>query len=639
MAATPAGPNLGRVDPEAWGVVAGYEDTAGRWRQPSPEAVAAVLAALGAVEGGPPKGGPWFVAAGEAAPLAQPATVVLEDGTELRAEGSLPPDLPLGYHRVADERTGATTSLVVTPRRCRPPEVARGWGWAAQLYATRSGASWGVGDLGDLERLARLARRQGASLVMVNPLHAPRPGHPQEPSPYYPSSRLFRSLLYLDVTAVEGAGALGPELDALAAAGRALNHDRRLDRDAVWRLKRSALERLWARLGDPGAALDAYVAAGGPALEGFATYSVLAEEHGPAWRRWPAELRHPGAGAVAAVRRRHPDRVRFHQWVQWLLARQLEDAAEHVAVVQDLAVGSDPAGADAWLWQDLLAFGVAMGAPPDEFNLAGQDWGFPPFDPWRLRAADYAPFVGMLRAGMRGGGGIRLDHVLGLFRQYWIPREPAGAGGAYVRFPSGDLLDLVALESHRSGAFVVGEDLGTVEPGVREVLAARDVLSYRLLWFEPDGLGAWPAASLAAVTTHDLPTVAGLWSGRDLEDQRHAGVEPSVDGNRAACTALARTLGVDATTPVEEVAARAYARLAEAPSRLRAATLEDALGVEERPNLPGTTSQRPNWSLALPVPLEDLEAHPGVERLAAVMGGGGLGAPAGADAPEARSPC
>ncbi len=289
--------------------------------------------------------------------------------------------------------------------------------------------------------------------------------------------------------------------------------------------------------------------------------------------------------------------------------------------MHDLAVGFDPGGADGWAWQDVLAAGMSVGAPPDEFNTRGQDWGLLPFDPWRLRMAGFEPFIRTVRAGFRNAGGMRFDHVMGLFRLFWIPLGKRPAEGAYVRYPWRELLAILALESHRAQAFVVGEDLGTVEDVVRDELGARDVLSYRLLWFERSPPREFPECALAAVTTHDLPTVAGLWAGADLDELERLGLEP----NHASTAKLRRRLrdwtGLDEDAPVSDVVVETYRVLAEAPSAVLAATLDDALCVEERPNVPGTTDERPNWSLALPKPLEDIEVDPTVAAVAAALDG------------------
>jgi 4-alpha-glucanotransferase len=249
---------------------------------------------------------------------------------------------------------------------------------------------------------------------------------------------------------------------------------------------------------------------------------------------------------------------------------------------------------------------MSVGAPPDEFNTRGQDWGLPPFVPWKLRQAGYQPFIDTVRAAFRHAGGIRIDHVMGLFRLFWVPPDGGPADGGYVRYPASDLLDIVALESHRARAFVVGEDLGTVEDSVRAELHDRHMLSYRLLWFEPGPPERYPEQALAAVTTHDLPTIAGLWTGSDRDDQRAAGLEPNDESEDQVRRRLQELTGADEDAPVDEVTAAAYRALARAPSRVLLATLDDALGVTERPNLPGTVDERPNWSIALPVPIEEL---------------------------------
>jgi 4-alpha-glucanotransferase len=284
---------------------------------------------------------------------------------------------------------------------------------------------------------------------------------------------------------------------------------------------------------------------------------------------------------------------------------QLAAAQSTIPLVHDLAIGTDPEGFDAWYWQDLFVLdGTRVGAPPDQFNTIGQDWGLPPVDPWRLRAAGYEPFVRMLRSALAHGSGLRIDHVMGLFRLFWIPPDEDPAAGLYVRQPADELLALVALESQRAQGFVVGEDLGTVEPGVREVLAERRVLSYRVMALDDTPVEHYPVEAVASFTTHDLPTLAGFWSGTDLADQQRLGMEPNVEDTLAARARFASQIGADDGTPLDEVVRRAHESLARAPSRIVLAQLEDATGTTERPNMPGTTDGWPNWSLALPAPLE-----------------------------------
>jgi 4-alpha-glucanotransferase len=607
------------VDPRAWGIAPGYHDFTGQWRQTSPETTAAVLEAMGASgDSGAEPGGPggddpvWVVRPGQERNLEPgPWRLETEDGASLALSDLLPDDLPLGYHRLENEADGRRRLIVVSPGRCHLPDELRTWGWAAQLYATRSRESWGMGDLADLRRLARWSSGQGAGMALLNPLHATMVGS-QQPSPYYPSSRCFRNPIYLRVEEIPGAGAIEANLADLAAEGRALNAERLIDRDRVWKLKGAALEGLWERFRATGRdpSFDRFKGEQGDALRGFATHCALSERLPGIWPQWPDGYRRPDSPAVARFAADNADRVEFHQWLQWLTESQLASAGEGIDLMQDLAIGVDPAGADAWLWQDCMALAVRVGAPPDEFNTKGQDWGVPPFDPWRLRRLGYEPYIRTLRAGFRAAGGLRFDHVMGLFRLFWIPEGAGPANGTYVHYRYEELLDILALESHRAGAYVVGEDLGTVEEFMRPELSQRRVLSYRLLWFEPHPPPEFPVEALAAVTTHDLPTVAGLWTGSDLAEQKELGLDPNEEGMVAIREKLRQLTGGRGDEPPEDIVVATHRLLAEAPSRILTATLDDAAVVTERPNIPGTVDERPNWSLALPVPLEEFEHSP-----------------------------
>jgi len=505
--------------------------------------------------------------------------------------------------------------LIVTPGRCHLPAELRTWGWAVQLYALRSARSWGMGDLADLSQFCRWSADElGAGVVMLNPLHAAVPVIPQEKSPYYPSSRRFRNPLYLRIEDVPGAERLGAALEPLARAARTLNRERLIDRNAIFSLKMDALERLWAEQDR-----ETRRAHADGDLLAFATHCAIAELHGPSWRQWPPELQHPRSPAVARFRDGHANRVAFHAWLQRQLDEQLAGACASLAVMHDLAVGVDPDGADAWMWQEVIADGVRVGAPPDDFALGGQNWELAAFDPWKLRATGYRPFIDTIRAAMRHAGALRIDHVMGLFRLWWIPPQMAATDGAYVRYPAADLLDILALESSRARAWVCGEDLGTVEAEVRPSLAARDILSYRLLWFEESPPAEYPVQAVAAVTTHDLPTVAGLWTGRDLDVQRGAGMEPNVEDTEEMVRRLLGLTGLPWWADAEAVVTATYSALATAPSMVLLATLDDALGVSERPNVPGTVAEWPNWQLALPATLEEVMADSRVRRLAAVL--------------------
>ncbi|HET6379529.1 MAG TPA: 4-alpha-glucanotransferase [candidate division Zixibacteria bacterium] len=579
---------------------------------------AAVRRRLEAALGSPAPGGPPPVAVvrpGEALPL--PGEVVLEDGTPLGGADRLPPDAPIGYHRLRlDDRE---VRLITPPASGCPLPARRAWGWSVQLYAARSAGSWGIGDLADLRALAEWAATAGAGLLMVNPLNAPAPVTPVQPSPYFPGTRRFLNPLYLRVEEVPGAQRLGGEqLGRLAAAGRELNRASSIDRDAAFTLKMQALDALW-RAGAPREGLDAFRAERGHALRDWARWAVIAEHHGPAWSRWPEELRRPDAPGVPRFAAAHADRVAFHEWVQWLLDEELARAGRALPLVQDVPIGIDREGADAWAWQDLMALDVNIGAPPDLFSRAGQDWGLPPFIPHRLRTTGHEPIIQTLRATLRHAGGLRIDHVMGLFRLWWIPLGNDPRDGAYVRYPADELLAVLAVESARAGAFVVGEDLGTVGRGVRQALQRHRILSYRLVYFERRPPSSYPPACLAAVTTHDLPTLAGAWTAADLEAQRRAGLEPDAEGLARLRARLAAVAGLPEDANLDEVVLRVHAALAASPALLVTATLEDALRISERPNLPGTTDQHPNWAIPLPMPIEELVRDPFVARLAGAL--------------------
>lgn len=581
-----------KTDP--WGIDAGYEDCDGRWCATPPETRAAILKAIGAADE-PPKAHVIVVRPGERKAMPEPGVLTLEDGATLRVNRYLP-KIPFGYHRFQPDSGSDYWSIIASPGKCPRGEDMKDWGWAAQLYAVRSRASWGIGDLADLRRLAGWSVSLGARFLLINPLFAATPIKPQEPSPYYPASRRFRNPIYLRIEEVPGARDHSAQIERFAVAGRALNSSSRIARDCVWDSKIAALEYLWAHFsGDPG--FDAYCREQGTALAQFATFCALAETQNRGWHGWPEEFRHPDSPSVRNFAAERHGRVRFHQWLQWLLDRQLAAASKFVALLQDLPVGVDPNGADAWAWQDLLASGMSFGAPPDPYSAMGQDWGLPPFIPHRLRTARYEPFVQTIRSALCHSGGLRIDHVMGLFRLFWIPAGATPVEGAYVRYPADDLLGIIALESHRAGAFVVGEDLGTVEAGVREQLIAHNILSSRLVWFEDDPPESYPARTFAAITTHDLPTVAGVWTGSDPR------VQPVMRER------LMKLAEIDHGTK-HEVILRAYRALAAAPSAAISATLDDAVGAEERPNMPGTTTEWPNWSIPLPKDLEEIEADP-----------------------------
>lgn len=605
---------------DSWGIDRFYEDAFGKWRATPEDARSFILRAMEAEEEDTSPGAEapvLFLRPGHPTCVIEAGDLQLETGEKIPVDGAMPANLPLGYHTL--HTASGSVRVIVSPDRCYLPEDLKTWGWSVQLYALRSKQSWGIGDLHDLGELARWSAGElGAGMLMINPLHAATPVTPLQPSPYYPSSRRYRNPLYLRIEDIPGAAA-PCDVEKLAAVGRRLNSQRLIDRDAVFSLKMEALQCIWsaARHDD---AFDAYCRREGRELERFALFCALAEHHGGGWQSWPADFRHPDSPAVRRFLHDRIERVRFHMWVQWLIDEQLAKSSLSTAVMQDLPIGVDPGGADAWAWQDVFAKGVSVGAPPDKFNQAGQDWGLPPFIPWKLRAAAYEPFIQTIRATLRHAGGLRIDHVLGLFRLYWVPQGLGPARGAYVRYNADELLAIVALESHRANAFVVGEDLGTVEQGVSEKLQRNGILSYRVFWFETDPPSSYPELALSAMTTHDLPTLAGLWTGSDVEAQKRIGVKPNVEGAKESQRQIMKLAGVRQDAPLSDVIIKTHEVLATAPSRVITAQLDDVLGVEERPNMPATMGdQWPNWCIALPKTLEEIQSDPLVRKVATAL--------------------
>lgn len=613
---------------------------------------AAVAAGLDAARAAPPV--PPVVVArrsvGVRVPVGGPAQLRLEDGTRrsLATDGGvvrLPPGLPLGWHLL--ETGDEPIPVVITPDAVAARE-RRDWGWMVQLYALRSARSWGIGDLGDLATLTEWTAQRSGGLILVNPLHAVAPQPPLEASPYSPASRRWANPLYLRVEDTSWYAEAPEGLRAQVDALRPAYDPPRLDRDAAWVAKRSALELLWSARPD---------ATSPPIPDGddgwlFATWCALCEQHGNDWRTWPQELQRPAGAAVARARAALADRVAFHAWLQVLLAAQLAQvqhralaAGMDVGVVHDLAVGADPAGADAWMFQDVLALDAHIGAPPDSFNQQGQDWGMPPWHPQRLAASGYAPLRDMLRSLLRHAGGVRIDHVLGMFRLWWVPAGHSARDGAYVSYDADALLGVIALEAERAGAVVVGEDLGTVPREVRRTLRDRGVLGTSVLWFEreetdePGKAGdrppasGWREAAMASVTTHDLPTARGWLRGEHVRLRGELGLlDDPAEEQRAWQRERAELLDLlvaegllaePAEAAEEDVVAALHAYVAGTPSRYVLAAPGDAIGDLRQPNLPGTAEEYPNWRLPVaddtgrPVLLDELLRDPRVERLAA----------------------
>ena len=624
------------VQADSWGVSFGYSGGDETFHPAGSEVRRAIHRAMGAPadgSGGPaPSAAVTVLVPGESFRALSPTEIRHENGSTMTLAAGTAVEhgaLGLGYHTATSLGGGTTKRLIVSPGSCHVDPDLRTWGWAVQLYATRSTDSWGFGDFRDLRRLNEWSARHGSSMVLINPLHAPSPVASPQPSPYFPTSRIAKSPLHLCIEEVPGWEHADDDLRATAGTARGLNSDRRIDRDKVYAAKISALTTLWAEFGAASSerrqSFERFFTERSAALLPVATFFALAEFHGGDWRMWPNALRASHSDAVKAFAHEN-DRVRFHLWVQWLLDAQLRDAGRvgngRFDVMTDLAVGCDRAGADAWVNPTAFCLDMSVGAPPDDFNQLGQNWGLPPFHPWGLRDLAYEPFVQTVRAALSGAGALRMDHVMGLFRLYWIPDGCSPSDGCYVYLPFRDLLAIVALESERSGAYVVGEDLGTVEPYVREELARAKIFGYQLLQFETGPAQDLRPDVLAAFTTHDLPTIPGIWTGSDLQAQSDLHLAPNVAGVEAIRSSIAERAGVDAADPtveISEVVLGVYRDLASAPCAVLNATLDDALGVEERPNMPGTVDEWPNWRIALPVPLEAILEDPRVEAIAAAL--------------------
>ncbi|MBX6320232.1 MAG: 4-alpha-glucanotransferase [Rhodospirillaceae bacterium] len=598
----------------------------------------------------------------------------LGDEAWMRRRLALPPGLPPGYHRLevavepddGSPATHAASRLIVAPPRCFD-EIAPGcWGVTTQLYALSSSDNWGVGDFDDLACLAAGCAAWGAHAVGVNPLHALYPADPAHCSPYAPSSRAFLNVLYIDVERVPELADCPDaraqiEAPAFRAALAAAREGEMVDYRRVAALKLPMLARLWSHHrarpdGGRARAFAAFRRAGGERLEHQARFDALHEHflgRDPAlwdWHSWPAPFRRPDSAEVAAFAAAHADRVGFFAWLQWLADEQLAAAADaareagmSVGLYRDLAVGVHPGGADTWSRPGTFVSGVSVGSPPDMFNPNGQNWGLAPMSPVALRETGYDDFVACLRANMRHAGAVRIDHVMALQRLYWIPQGRGGADGAYVRYPFEDLLRILALESQRQHCLVVGEDLGTVPEGFRPRLNAAGILSCRVLLFErePDNAftppHAYPAGALVSASTHDLPTLAGYWSGNDIAWRVRCGLMDEAAAAAAreeraqerrrllAALAVAGLLpeGVSPDAPPEALTAELnralHAFLAATPGRIVMAQLDDMVRIVEQTNLPGTVAEHPNWRRRQPRDLASLLRDPEALAVAAAI--------------------
>lgn len=572
-----------------------------------------------------------------------------------RATFRIAADLPLGWHVVEAQSNGrkARGYVVVTPARIELPAAVaqkRPWGLTVQLYSLRSVRSWGVGDLADLADLCALGKsRADADFVLINPLHATEPVAPITNSPYLPTSKRYLSPLYIRVEDIPEVAYLPSQQRAVLAweaerPQRLNESDALIDRDAVWRLKSAALEEVFKAPRSAGreALFEAFCIREGAALENFATWCAIAEAH--RGLPWPTELEDSHAPAVDQWREEHAHRILYHAWLQWIAEEQLERAQSaavragmSIGVMFDLAVGVHPEGADAWSYSHVLAQGMSMGAPPDFYNANGQDWSIPPWQPRALESAAYIPFRSMVRTATRHAGALRIDHVLGMFRQWWVPAGHSATDGVYVYVDHEALIGIIALEAQRSGAIVIGEDLGTVEPWVRDYLHSRGLLGTSITWFErlDDGSPRLPEQyrgdTLAAVTTHDLPPTAAYLAAEQVRLRAELGMlgdetieqayEQAEREKQSFIDVMRARDWVPEDYNEEDLIAGLHRWVLDSPAVLTGVAITDAVGERRAQNMPGTDTEYPNWCVPItdgngePVLLDDLFDHPRVRRL------------------------
>jgi len=572
---------------------------------------------------------------------------ILRGTRYVRTRVNLPGRLHLGYYKVmltiniGSQVLEAKSLVIAAPQRCYlPPGSKREWGVGVQLYGIRSRDNWGIGDFRDLERIMKTAGKAwSASTIGLQPLHSLTPGLR---SPYSPSSRLCWSPLYLNVEQV-AEFRVSPTVQKkfrtkkFQATLEALRSSQFIEYEAVYQLKMGVLEDLFRvfKRGHlhprttRGRAFLRFIQQSPDFLTRFCTFQVLSEYfQGVVWRQWPLEFHDPSSQAVARFQKEHVARIHYFYYVQWLCELQLtrldqvaQKASLGLGLYHDLPVGIHPDGADAWGFQDQLAKDATSGAPPDSFNLQGQNWGLLAPNPRALRQHGYQFFRQTVSQNMKHGGVLRIDHALGLFRMFWVPFGHSGKDGLYVKTYVDEMLAVLALESVRHKVMVVGEDLGTVTPTIRKKLEDAGLLSYRLLLFERDHVGAFhlphqfPPQALVSATTHDLPTLKGYWAEQDIAIKEQASLYPHPDDRDRDTHArgedrrqLWDAVGQAGMVLPEAMPAmltsdmmmKIYQFLAKTPSRLLMVQLEDLLGEIDTPNLPGAPdSAYPSWRVRL----------------------------------------
>jgi 4-alpha-glucanotransferase len=597
--------------------------------------------------------------------LAETECIHLGNEARTRRVLALPQDLPHGYHslRVAVEGgASAECALIAAPRASFEPQVLRDgdrlWGVAVQLYTLRSGRNWGIGDFADLEDVVRGCAPAGASFIGLNPLHALFPCNPWHFSPYSPSSRHFLNVLYIAVERVVEYATCAEAQDIVAAPAfqqelARLRSTAVVDYPGVAGAKLPVLHALYehfrrehlSRESTRAAAFRAYVAERGEPLRLHALHDAIDEqlrgrdrERYWGWPVWPEGLRDPRSAGTGEFEVAHRETVEYYAWLQWIADEQL-GATQHLArelgmkvgLYGDYAVGVNPSGSETWSDQALYRRGAGVGAPPDALALKGQDWGIPPQDPNVLATEQYAPFRNLIAANMRHFGALRLDHVMALYRQWWVPVGLGANEGGYVHYPHDDLMSVLALESERHGCLVVGEDLGTVPSEMSQAMAERAVYSYRVLLFEKRADGSflrpdeYPRRSIATVTTHDLPTLSGYWSASDIALRRRLALYPSEESraqverererDRAALLAALAAAGLEpmecdasAASYGEEFSRAVHVYLARSSAALVALQAEDLVGMADPVNVPGTSDEHANWQRKMKCSVEEMFA-------------------------------
>lgn len=544
-------------------------------------------------------------------------------------EGGNPPPLPPRW---------PPAPKVPKNTACFIPEFlkrGRAWGITCQLYSIRSSRNWGIGDFEDLASLGEMVAQKGADFLGVNPLHALFLAEPERASPFSPSDRNFLNPLYIAVDRVDGFD-LCQDVDAAALS--ALGQGDLVDYCAVARLKLAALRGIYRRTG----AIDnhsfaAFRAQGGKELRRFALFEAISREmvvrgFPAGWRSWPTPYRDFDSKTVESFAREHAHEIDFMVWLQWIADRQLGDAASRlrdagmrIGLYLDLAVGTAPDGAATWSDPALTVVGAGIGAPPDMFNPAGQSWGLAPLSPSQIVYRGFAPLRRSYETILRHAGALRIDHVMSLYRLFWIPEGFPASQGAYVLYPMEDMVRTLAEVSEKAGVTVIGEDLGVVPKGFRVAMHRANLLGYRVFYFERHvgdfvPPGKWPSSALACVSSHDTPTLAGWWTNGDIDTRQEIGLLDERAANRehkkrrlekSQAKALLRARGCQALDAFDATVAAGFHRLlASTPTLLVAVQMEDLLGLAEQPNIPGTIDEHPNWRRRLPVLLEEIDEAP-----------------------------